>query len=463
MRLRPRQLIGFGLAAAAVATTPALGQSADALIDKLLEKGVLSLEEANELRDEADKNFTTSYQVKSGMPDWVTSFKLNGDFRGRLEGFYSDNPAFVDRSRFRYRLRFGATAVMKDQLEVGFRLASGDFEGAQQPSAGTDPISQNQSFQNNASKKGVFIDTAYARWSPLNTPTLNGGLIIGKMENPFVFSDLAFDRDYTPEGAALQFAYTLHERHVGRFNGGAFVVDEVGSSSDDPYMYGAQFRLDSTWSKHWSTTFGVAVLAITGEQFLNNTPTTNGITSTVPDVNSGNTRLANGQLAGDFVPVIADATVTYTLDKVPYYNGPFPIAVAGDYIMNTGVDDKDTGYSVGVTFGKSGKRGLWDVSYRWKHLEADAWYEEMVDSDTGAFYAAPPPGTAATGSTGVVGYRSGTNVRAHVLKANYSPTDSLTLGVTAFLAELIDLPTVPAGRNPDSEMVRLQADAVFKF
>ena len=77
------------LAAAAVATlactsTTALAQSADALIDKLVDKGVLTVKEANDLREESDKGFTTAYSVKSGMPEWVTALKFNGDFSRTL-------------------------------------------------------------------------------------------------------------------------------------------------------------------------------------------------------------------------------------------------------------------------------------------------------------------------------------------------------------------------------------------
>src|SRR4030095_4112240 len=123
----------------------ARAQSADALIDKLVEKGILTVKEANELREEADKSFTHAYQVKSGMPDWVDSFKLNGDLRLRYDGIYIDNPAFVDRNRLRYRLRFGATAVMKDNFEVGLRLMSG--EGTTIAGV-SDPISGNTTFDN---------------------------------------------------------------------------------------------------------------------------------------------------------------------------------------------------------------------------------------------------------------------------------------------------------------------------
>jgi hypothetical protein len=71
----------LAIAAAAVASTmtctrtPVLAQSADALIDKNMDKGILTVREANDLREEADKNFTTAYSVKSRMPEWVKAFK----------------------------------------------------------------------------------------------------------------------------------------------------------------------------------------------------------------------------------------------------------------------------------------------------------------------------------------------------------------------------------------------------
>src|SRR5882724_9772429 len=100
-----RYRIPTAIMAAAMITLTARSQSADALIDKLVEKGILSVKEANDLREETEKNFNQAYSVKSGMPDWVSALKLNGDFRGRYEGFYSENRAFVDRSRLRYRVR----------------------------------------------------------------------------------------------------------------------------------------------------------------------------------------------------------------------------------------------------------------------------------------------------------------------------------------------------------------------
>jgi hypothetical protein len=437
-----------GALASVALVTSALAQSSDALLDKLVEKGILTTKEANELREETDKGFNTAYAVKSGMPDWVTSLKFGGDFRGRIEGFYGDNPDFVDRHRFRYRLRFGAVATIVDDFEVGLRLTSSDAAGGFTEG---DPISGNTTLQNNGSKKFVFIDQAYAKWSPLKGPEWTGGFTIGKMENPFVFSDMVFDGDYTPEGAAAQLGYALNDRHALKFNGAGFVLDEIGNSAHDPYMLGAQIRWDAVWNKKIATTAGVAGLDIVSSQNL-----TNGA---VPNVNRGNSRAGGtGPPQYHFNPIVADASLIYTLESFPKYPGAFPIKIGGDYMYNPAAPSSvdNYAYSAGVLFGKSGKRGTWDLSYTWKWLGGDSWWEEFTDSDFGAFYDA---GNSPPNSGAGIGYGAGTNVKGHIIKASYSPNDSLTLSVKWFLTELIN----PFPPTSDSQISRLQVDAVWKF
>lgn len=437
------------LAAAAVATlactsTTALAQSADALIDKLVDKGILTVKEANEMREEADKGFTTAYSVKSGMPEWVTALKFNGDFRGRYENFSFENDATRGRDRFRYRARFGFTAVLKDNFEVGLRLGSGDLDGGV-PTGGIDPISNNQSLQNNGSKKGIFLDLAYGKWTPLNTPEWTGSMTAGKMENPFVFpSTMMFDKDYTPEGAAVELAFRPSAEHTLKFTGGGYVLDELGADSNDPYVAGAQLRWDAAWSSHFASSLGVSMWGVAAEQNLGN--------AAVPNINSGNIRGTNGVLVSDFTPIQADASLTYTMAKFPMYPAAFPITAFGEYIHNPGASDRNNGYALGLTFGKSGKRGTWDLGYQYRHLESDAWYEEFTESDFGANYITAPAG-------GSSGYRAGTNVKGHVIRAQYSPYDSLTLGITYWLTDLID--ESPAGSRSGSG--RLQVDAALKF
>jgi hypothetical protein len=443
-KLNTKLALLAGTAALTAFTSQTHAQSADALIDKLVDKGVLSSKEAQDLRDDADKNFTTAFQTKTGMPDWVTGYKISGDFRARFDGInYDAKNTPPARDRFRYRLRFGIVASLQNDLEVGFRLTSS--EPAKGSTAGGDPISGNTTFSGNGTKKFIYIDQAYAKWSPIHANGWEGNFIVGKMENPFVFSDIVFDQDYTPEGGAVQINYALNDKHTLKFNSGAFMLNELSASSADPFMAGAQVRLDSAWSPKWQSSFGVGVLSI-----LNST---NLPTSAVGDQNAGNWRNATGNLLETFTPYVVDGSLTYSLDKFFHYNSPFPIKLAADYLQNPNAATANTGWSTGVTFGKAGKKGLWELSYRYKYLEGNAWYEELVDSDTGAYYS----GGLHNSPTGS-GYASGTNVKGHVIKFVYSFTDSLSVGATYFLTELINQPS-----KASSEAGRLQVDASLKF
>src|SRR5690349_2543445 len=162
MRIKKQKWTMGLVAIAAVAGYVINGQaqSVDTLLDKLVDKGVLSVKEANELREETDKDFTKAYSAKSGMPEWVSALKFNGDVRGRYESFYFDNANGVDRYRFRYRLRFGVMASLTDNFEAGFRLTSSEPANG---GNGGDPISGNSTFQDNGSKKFVYLDLAYAK------------------------------------------------------------------------------------------------------------------------------------------------------------------------------------------------------------------------------------------------------------------------------------------------------------
>jgi len=145
--------------AAFICQPTAQAQNADSLIDKLVEKGILTTKEAQNLREEADKDFTRAYQSKSGLPDWVTNLRLGGDIRLRYDGIFAEPPTgalptVTDRNRLRYRLRVGVTATMLDDLEVGMRLTSSENKSTGNNYMG-DPISGNDTLTNNGSKKPI--------------------------------------------------------------------------------------------------------------------------------------------------------------------------------------------------------------------------------------------------------------------------------------------------------------------
>jgi hypothetical protein len=446
-----------GTVAALACVNQASAQSADALIDKLVEKGIINQTEAKQLREESDKAFTHAYQAKSGLPDWVTALKVNGDFRGRFDALQGMDTT-SDRQRFRYRARLGVTALMWDNFEAGMRLTSSDPVG----SYGGDPISGNTTFQDNGSKKFVYFDLAYGKWTPVNTYSFRDTVGIGKMENPLSFSEMVFDADYTPEGAMNQFTYTVNDFQAIKFNSLAAMLEEIGSSSHDAFMYGLQLQWDGIWlqkegRKVIESSLGVGFLNIQNPDNLGNLD--------VPNVNVGNTRDATtGDLVYYYNPIIANASLTYTFESFPMYSGFFPIKIAGEYINNPAAPSQNAGWWAGVTFGKAGKRRTWELAYKYKHLEGDAWYEEVVDSDFGAYYGSTPGGptgnlTTGWGKEGKGGYYAGTNAKGHIVKLSYSPYDPCTLSAAFALTDLVEVG--PYG--PSGTVGRLIVDAVLKF
>lgn len=433
-------------------TSQIQAQSTDALLDKLVQKGILSVREANDLRGETDKNFATSLSSRMGMPDWVTALKLNGDARFRYERFDSANSAFVKRTRFRYRIRFGVTAQLWDDFEVGFRLTSGEPSG----NFGGSPLSANSTFQDNGSRKFVYLDEAFARWTPWSGPNFFAKFTVGKMESPFVLSDLVLDPDYTPEGIAAQLAYEIGGGHTLRVNGGAFVVDELSDNTKDPYLLGGQARWDAKWTRKFQTSVGITGLLLQNSESITN--------SLLPNINRGNTHDVFGALVYQYHALVLDASATYLLDGAPFYAGPFPIRIAGDYLENLEASGDSTGnygYSVSVALGKVGKKKTWELSYTYKYLSADAWWEEMEDDDFGGFYAGEnsPPNSGQG-----LGFGGGTNVRGHIARFAFSPSDYLTFSVKLFLTELINTyPATYPATTTKSQMSRLQVDASWRF
>jgi hypothetical protein len=452
----------FAGATALMALTPNIHAqtSVDALLNKLEQKGILTVDEAKELKAENQQDsaadLNKAMNSKFQMPDWITSYKLYGDFRGRFDDQAStdDNKTFADRIRYRYRLRAGLIISMKDNLEVGFSLTSGD--AAPGSGYGGQPLSNNSTLQDNGTKKNVYFDTAYGKWTALNSDGWLLSATIGKMYNPLQFTPMVFDPDWTPEGAAVQGGYTFNDQHSIMVNGAAFVEDqEVGGTDKGsvraPALFGGQAAWNANWTQRIGTSLGIGGYAIVNPANLT--------TANVPYVNQGNTRTAGGVLVNNYTPIIVDASATYKLDSFPLYPGAFPIKLAGEYINNVGAirnNNNNQGYWGGITFGKSGKKHTWDISYRYEYLEADAIYDQLVDDDNGAYYQNAPTG-------GAVGYYGGTNLKGSLIKANYSITDSLTFTFSCFLNDLINPGLNASAGEPKSGAVHAMADLMWKF
>ena len=462
----------FAGAAALMALTPNshAQSSVDALLNKLEQKGILTVDEAKQLKTENQQDsaadLNKAMNSRFPMPDWVTSYKLYGDFRGRIDELTTDSPGGAslsaqDRMRLRYRVRVGMLVNMKDDLQVGFRLGSGDG-GA---------LSNNSTLENNGTKKPIWVDTAYGKWTPINDSVWMLAATIGKMEQPFQVSQMVFDSDYTPEGGALQGSYKINDNHSLAVNAAAFVLDEVAASGRDPFVYGAQVIWNANWAPRIASSLGIGAFDIVNREALGlsggaNPPNINNGgsgSSAVANNNQGNSRNIYGNLAYNYNPIVVSGSATYTLDSFPLYKGKFPIKLSGEFMDNPGANPatgsaNNQGFWGGITFGKSGKKGTWDIFYRYQYLEADAWYDELVDDDNVAFYSNTSTALAKNG------WVSGTNLKGHLVKFNYSLTDALTFSFTSYINDLIN-PNLNTGGlgEPKNHSLHIMADLMWKF
>ena len=421
----------------------AWAQSSDALLNKLVEKGILTTKEADELQKESKNEVKKDFARGAGMPDWVTSLRIYGDFRGRFEQNGADNDRWTDRDRFRYRVRLGITATLLDNFDVGLRLASGNpVTSPGGTLVGGSPVTANQDLNSLESRKFLWIDAAYAKWTAVHTDDWTVSGTIGKMDNPFQLSNMIWDYDITPEGAGMQISHKFNEHHEVRANAGVFVLDELNqgnpsgstlptgvrvSASHDPFVYGGQALFNSKWTPAFETSLGAAVFSIDNQDSLS--------AKAQPFYNAGNTRDTNGFLAYGFVPIIGTASATYTLNRFPLYPGGFPIKVSGEFMHNTDASHNADGWRAGLTLGKAGKKHAWEINYRYQRLEADAWFDALVDDDNGAYYATGNPQLTGTGRAN--GWFGGTNVKGHQVIGTYSITDFLNVSLTYYSNDLI--------------------------
>jgi hypothetical protein len=303
------------------------------------------------------------------------------------------------------------------------------------------------------------VDAAYATWKAITNDDTTFSATIGKMNNPFRLSNMVWDYDINPEGGAIQFMHKLSDKHTFSANGAFFVLDEINQgvgtvpsidSKEDPFVYGGQLLLDSKWTENFETSLGVAAFDIAEKDSLS--------TKVQPFYNSGNTRIAStGQLKYNYNPIIGTASATYKLNSFPLYPGKFPITLLGEFMDNPAAPANNQAFRAGVAFGKASKKHTWEITYRYQRLEADSWFDALVDDDNGAYYATGNPQMTGTGKAN--GWYGGTNVKGHLVTGSYAFTDFLAFTFTYYLNDLII--ANPGGAT--SRSGHFMADLMWRF
>jgi len=202
----------------------------------------------------------------NAVPEWVDRLKWEGDLRLRnqkdlyaagnvaqdfnLDGTVDNTTK--DRERMRLRARLGLTAAITSKVSGGLRITTGNTR---------DPVSTNQTLGNTGNKYELVLDRAFLRYEPWEWLTLSGG----RLPNPFLSTDLVWDDDLNFEGLAARFAPWEREpdRSLKPYAVlGIFPLQEIETSpinlAKDKWLYAAQLGLDWRAGANSRWRFGLA-------------------------------------------------------------------------------------------------------------------------------------------------------------------------------------------------------------
>jgi hypothetical protein len=377
--------------------------------------------------EEVNKAVEQKQAKLSDSMKWVENMKISGDLRYRYEGIDSQknnkwsgsskgvsNSNSIERNRLRARI--GLYDKINDEVDLGFRIATGS----------ADPVSTNQTEEDAFSKKAIWLDQAYFDWHPKDIKGFD--FIGGKMPQPFYRvgnNQLIWDDDLNPEGLAVKYEIPINDSLKGYLTGGGFWVGHP----DNPDT--AVAASTSLWGiqGYLKNTFEDKSYLLGGMSFY-----TYGHIEDEPNVGSlwgknsffGNTA-SDGKYKYGYN--IVEGFAEYGTQIAGY-----PIAVYGDAAYNTDAPDSiNKAWLIGTTFNKAKDPGSWQLSYNYREVQSDAVLGQFNDSDFNG---------------------GGTNARGHWFNLTYQLAKNFQTGLSYFIDENI---------TTNDKYRRLQADLVFKF
>jgi polyhydroxyalkanoate synthesis regulator phasin len=407
----------------------------DILVDKLVEKGILSAGEGQQILTETREEIRADVAAGKDerLPDWVQNMDFGGDLRLRYER--RSRKSESERHRFRTRLRAGVDSKVTDQVNVGFGIATGS----------SDPRSTNATWDSSFDTLDLMLDYAYAEYKPTTWASVIGGKWKRKA---YIYepSDLLWDGDINPEGGAVMINHELTP-DIGFFaGGGALVLDESSSDTSDPWMWYIQPGI--TWDMTDDISMKFAAAYYDFENVKGAVLDHSEHTNTVEDTGFANRNRANMPLIYDYNCINLSTEIGFN-EPLGGFGGYIPYTgLFGEWVHNTDVSEAENGYILGCKLGdkKVADKGQWQLKYSYRWLGTDAWIDALPDSDVWDGY--------------------GTNLRAHEIALEYGIAKNWTLGLDYYYSQplkIINEAPYTYFMNPDDVEHLFQTDLVFKF
>lgn len=232
MRKLPTALLAL-IGGIALTAATAVAQDSGPLVDLLVKKGLINDQEAEELRADLAKDFAGTSAGKLSLAPQITEFKLGGDLRLRhqIETKRAQGATtWADQTRERYRFRLNGDFQMQKGWSAGFALETGSAAD-----------SANETFTNANNDYNIFLARAYVGWQPRNDLKF----VVGKQRNPLYTTDLVWDADINPQGAAEIYTYSLGGSDTLEFRALQSIMFDnkesvVGPKGNDSWLFAQQ-------------------------------------------------------------------------------------------------------------------------------------------------------------------------------------------------------------------------------
>lgn len=398
MITKPLQSASILAIAAATLPVVAHAQDSGALLDALVQEGVIKESKAEAIRAKLAGDFAKTPAGKLKFDSSVKEIKLSGDARFRYQwdevraqtANGSANDASRDLQRERIRLRIGADFKLTDEFYGGFQLSTGQTADSDNQTVGQ--AGQGGGF----GKFPIYISKAFLGWEPRK----GLGAVVGKQANPFYTNDqgLVWDADINPVG--LSEKAELHKLlgwvgpweitlNAGQFtysdnNEGYLRAANGTDKANDAILFQAQavvgFKFDD------STRFTTAPGFLT----YNAASTAGGASSNgIPFTADNGTRgLQLLLLPGDFTTKIAGLKtkfvwdVSYNLDgKTRAYDVYGLAQNSTDPTKTRSAGQDDLAWLVGVVIGENKKKGDYSFLANYRQTGITSVDPNLNDSD----------------------------------------------------------------------------------
>ena len=386
-----RKLLNMGVAGTLVLglmAGSAWAGEVDLLVQKLVEKGVLTAGEGQELITQTREEIKAKNAkgTNEEIPQWVENIKIKGDTRVRFEAI--KDKGVHDLTHERLRVRLGVESKVNDQMKVGIGIATG------KPS---DPRSRNISLGNSTdsyngtdnyagSAKNIELDYAFAEYTPIRWATITAG----KFQNP-VWSpwDMIWKGDITPEGAALKLNYNLSPSLNVFMNDMAFILRNPDSGTkgrQNSAMYALQPGVSWNMTDNINLKSALAYYMFQGIQGQPRLGYSVGGNTANQACNQGATGSATCYNY-NYDSVSPSAELGFKNPFGETIGAYIPYAsIFGDYIYNVSSKHSNTGrggFDTGVKLGyeKVADAGQYTLKLATSKIGANAWLDAFTDSD----------------------------------------------------------------------------------